>query len=74
MAVDVAAGVVDGLMERYCGWREQRLEAHAAYNHFTASPPVERSLLSRPTRSARPGGGGLQGVRDSDPVGPHVLP
>ena len=44
MAVDVAPGVVDRLMELYCDWREQCLEVHAAYKHFTAASPAERAL------------------------------
>lgn len=44
MTVDVGSGVVDGLMERYCDWRERCLEAHAAYKHFAAASAAERSL------------------------------
>ena len=45
MAVDVAPGVVDRLMELYRDWREECLEVHAAYKHFTAASPAERSLV-----------------------------
>lgn len=44
MAVDVAPGVVDRLMELYCDWREQCLDVHAAYERFTVASPAERSL------------------------------
>jgi len=45
MAVDVAPGVVDRLMELYGDWRGQCLQVHAAYEHFTAASPAERSLM-----------------------------
>jgi hypothetical protein len=44
VAVDVAPGIVDRLMELYCDWREECLEVRAAYKHFTAASPAERSL------------------------------
>lgn len=44
MAVDVAPEVVDRLMELYCDWREECLEVHVAYEHFSAASPAERSL------------------------------
>lgn len=44
MAVDVAPGVVDQLMELYCDWREECLEVHVAYERFAAAAAAERSL------------------------------
>ena len=44
MAVDIAPGIVDHLMDLYCDWREECLDVHVAYEHFTAAPTAERSL------------------------------
>jgi hypothetical protein len=31
-------------MDLYCDWREECLEVHLAYEHFTTARPAERSL------------------------------
>ena len=44
MTAETRTKLIDGLMESYCGWRQQCVNVRAAYEQFKVAPAADRAL------------------------------